>query len=206
MLHSTARLYSCVLTQLILLCETVALRFFLWMLLLWSCTTAVMSSTVSVTGLCPTVLEPQLRDFLAYCGEIASLHLQAGSATVTFTSAEGAQTAELLSGAVLGTSPVTIVAKASGPSNIDSASAVAFIESMVSKGIVTGESVVAALRTRAAAVGGGNVIDVVHGGARVVVGAGQSAAATVLGTKPKGQPTSGQWMYGNQPQWGAPPS
>lgn len=163
-------------------------------------------TAVKVTGISEQVTDQQLRDFLSYCGEIASLSRAPLSATVTFNCVEAAETAELLSGAVLGGSQVIICRDAGlAPTSIDSASALAFVESMVSKGIVVGEEAICALRARAAALKGSGVGLTVHHGAKRLVDAGRTAVSTVAGTATRGQPTTEQWMYGSQPQWGPPP-
>lgn len=179
-----------------------------------------MSHSVSVAGIAPTVSEEELRNFFSYCGEIVTVLVNAvaNTAVVTFSTPDGAETATLLSGAVVGTSPVTVTRSASSgglaASSIDSAAALAFVEGMVSRGLVTGEALIAQLRAQAATVGipGGNaVVGVAVEGAKAVVNVGRTVVTTAVGavtggSQPLGQPTTGQWMYGNQPQWGAPPA
>ena len=170
--------------------------------------------SVLVTGLSPSASEEQLKQFLSYCGEITRIHVENSEtgrqATVTFASKESVDTAVLVSGAVVVDRPVTIVALES-VNQTTTKDALAFIETIVSKGVVTGESFINSLKVKARALDQNHeVVSTVAGGAAAVGGAVKSAASGVhrhvAGTDVRGQPTSEQWMYGNQPQWGPPPA
>jgi hypothetical protein len=172
--------------------------------------------SVRLTTLSPNATEDDIRNFLGYCGDIARVVFEDSptdgrAAVVTFKDDEAPGTAVLLTGAILVDRPVTITALESAD-RTSTQDALAFIEEVVSKGVVTGEAIISTMKAKALA------LDREHGVVTVVAGGAKGAVKTVAkgvggvvgvvaGSEPKvrGQPTNQQWMYGSQPQWGPPP-
>ena len=170
--------------------------------------------SVLVTGLSPSASEEQLRQFLSYCGDISRISIQddpekGRQATVQFVNRESVDTAVLVSGAVVVDRPVTIVAL-EDVNRTSTQEAMAFIETIVSKGVVTGDAFITSIKKKAQEFDKEHgVLGTVAGGAAAVGGAVKSTASGihrhVSGRETKGNPTNESWMYGNQPQWGPPP-
>ena len=172
------------------------------------------SKSIVVSGLSPQVTEDQIRQFLSYCGDIEAVAFkesEAGrQAAVSFVAAESVATAELLTGAIVGDSTVTITPIVEEKRSL-TRSALGVVNGVVAAGMLHGEQLVADIRSRAAKLDKENgIISTVAGGAvgaaGFVVREVRGVVKTVTGKGTLGKPTTEQWMYGNQPQWGPPPA
>lgn len=173
--------------------------------------------SISVCGCSANVHEASLREFFSYCGDVETvvIHepLEEGAvgrkAVVTFTTADAVTTAVLLTGAIIVDSTVEItplVASSAESPLSPLKSATSVINNIVSAGLLKGEKLVRDVREKAHAVDEKNGITAtISTGVKVVVDAGKGVVQSVTRGGTKGTATTESWMYGNQPQWGAPP-
>jgi hypothetical protein len=171
---------------------------------------------VILEGLEESVTESDIVHFLSYCGEVASVTFISAtelgrSARALFVSPESVGIAELLNGAVVGASPVTITPETPGsPLHQPSTSSEDVVHNMEKDGKLAG-GIVPAIRERARAVDAklgirSKVSFGVKAVGSVVSGAVSAVAGVVSGASNKA-PTVQQWNSApNQPQWGAPPA
>ncbi len=169
---------------------------------------------VIMEGIEDGVSESDIANFLSYCGEVASVTFtgvtQLGrTARALFVAADSVGIAELLTGAVIGASPVTIFAEILSSEHDPTTSSEDVVQKMADDGHLRG-TVLPAIRARAAAVderlGIRSKLRVgVKAVGSVAAGAVSLVAAVVHGHQ--AQPTVQQWNSApNQPQWGAPPA
>jgi hypothetical protein len=177
---------------------------------------AASAYAVILEGLEDSISESEIANFLSYCGEVASVTFtgvtQLGrTARALFVSAESVGIAELLTGAVVGSSPVTISAETPGsPMHQPTSSTEDVVHKMEQDGKLSG-GVLPAIRSRAAAVDERlGIRSKVRFGVKavgsVVTGAVSAVAGVVRGSGSH-EGTVQQWNSApNQPQWGAAPA